>query len=271
MRCQNQLKGKVEEKVAALSLTEPYRLRAKLPAFKRAVARSAEIIKEARQRGPCYVAFSGGKDSLALLHLARSLFDDIEGYHFDSGADAPEAYETINAVRQAGYPVHDIKPERTIIEMFKIVGMYGYTGPDKKPGDWHWKASDFWETLIAEPARRVRSLGYPVALLGLRKGESWRRRMIISRWGEIYQRKDGAWTCSPLAHWHTQDVFAYCVLHDLPLSRLYLDPRITSAERELRRTACVLGDPSLDDISCRLQYDHPALYREIVGMFPDLK
>ena len=241
-----------------------------MPAFSRAIAQATALIHKARSHGPCYVGFSGGKDSLALFHLAHSLYPDIEGYHFDSGANAPEGYATIKAMRAMGYPIHDIYPQHSIIEMFQLVGMYGYDGPNKLPGEWHWKAHDFWDILIAEPARRVAAMGYPVTLLGLRKGESWRRRIILGRWGAGHQRKDGQYVYSPLANWHTQDVFAYCLLHKLPLSTIYLDPSVSSYERERRRTACILGDPALDDISCRLQYEHPDLYRKITEMFPAL-
>jgi 3'-phosphoadenosine 5'-phosphosulfate sulfotransferase (PAPS reductase)/FAD synthetase len=40
--------------------------------------------------GAVYVAFSGGKDSTALLHLVRSLFPEVPAVFVDTGLEYPE-------------------------------------------------------------------------------------------------------------------------------------------------------------------------------------
>src|SRR3546814_19661294 len=47
-----------------------------------------------------YVAFSGGKDSLVVLHLALSVEPNVPVVFFDSGAEFPETYEFVQRVAQ---------------------------------------------------------------------------------------------------------------------------------------------------------------------------
>lgn len=255
--------------VAADSAAETYRLRAKLPVYRARVDRARMLIYEAVAKGECYVGFSGGKDSLALLHLVQSVDQGIPGFFIDSGAETPDTLDTVQSMESRGHLVERIYPLRSIIEMFKLVGLLGYDGPDRLPGEWHWKRNKWKQVLIDEPAARIRSLGYEVALLGLRKDENKGRGISLRKYGPVHRRKDGVWIACPLADWTGADVLAYCMAHDLPLSKIYLDPGDSAAEREHRRTGTALGSTytsygRLQDLRRR----YPKMWAELVADFP---
>ena len=52
-----------------------------------------------------YVSFSGGKDSLVLLHLVRSLYPDVPAVYCDTGLEYPElkayvkTFENVTVIR----------------------------------------------------------------------------------------------------------------------------------------------------------------------------
>lgn len=57
---------------------------------------SARIIEwHTRWKGQVYVSFSGGKDSVVLLHLVRRLYSDVLGVYVDTGLEYPELREFV--------------------------------------------------------------------------------------------------------------------------------------------------------------------------------
>ena len=57
---------------------------------------SARIIEwYERWNGQVYVSFSGGKDSVVLLHLVRRLYPDVLGVYMDTGLEYPELREFV--------------------------------------------------------------------------------------------------------------------------------------------------------------------------------
>lgn len=62
---------------------------------------SARIIEwHERWNGQVYVSFSGGKDSVVLLHLVRRLYPDVLGVYMDTGLEYPELRETEQDILQ---------------------------------------------------------------------------------------------------------------------------------------------------------------------------
>ena len=256
--------------MANRELKERYRLRAKLGVYKKRLAEARGLIERAAQIAVPHVAFSGGKDSLALLHLARGVIPGIKAAFIDSGAESPDTHAVIGEMRRRGYAIETVYPQLSVIDMFKMVGELGYSGPDKLPGDWHWTVAKYQEVLINEPSRRYcDEHDSPVVLLGLRKQENRVRRIALSKHGPIHQLQNGYWHVNPLYHWDVEDVFAYCLENDLPLSELYCDSRIDSTERHRRRTGNTLCERGLEEFS-RYKFTHPAFFKQMIELFPDL-
>lgn len=213
---------------------------------------------------------SGGKDSLALLHLTHGVAPDTPAYFIDCGAETPWTYAVLRRLRQLEYPIETVATAQPLMSMLKRVGWQGYSGPEREYTDRHWTRADLRWWLIDEPAARIRALGYPVHLLGLRAGESRGRLKNYRRRGWLYERRDGAVIAAPLADWTGADVLAYCLAHDLPLSEVYLQP--DDPAREQRRTAAALLTycVAYGGAWRLLRAEQPAFWQELVRDFPQI-
>ena len=67
----------------------------------------------------CYISFSGGKDSLVLAHLVRSIYPDIPLVFSDTGLEYPEIRDFV--LKQENVVV--VKPKMTIVQ---VLEKYGY-------------------------------------------------------------------------------------------------------------------------------------------------
>ncbi|HZT90321.1 MAG TPA: phosphoadenosine phosphosulfate reductase family protein [Stellaceae bacterium] len=247
-----------------------YLAHAQSVAYGRRLAETRRLLREAARLGRPALMISGGKDSLVLSDIARHEFgNDVEGFFIDSGAEHPAALAVIEALRQRSWRIETVYPERSIVEMLKLIGGLGYSGPEQLPGEWHWAGSDWKRILITEPAAAIRERGYPVTLLGLRADESRPRAMSMRRYGPIRTRRDGAVIACPLAWWTGADVMAYALAHNLPLSEIYLREGETSPER--RRTGTLLGDTSTRyGRWAELRHMWPDVWMRLIEIFPEM-
>lgn len=248
-----------------------WRLHAQQPLHRRHVTQAREVVEAALRGGRrAFVSVSGGKDSVALLGLVRSVDPDVDAWHFDSGAETPDTLEVLK-VLQERYNVRVIRPQLSIHDMVQLVGGLGYNGPKKLEGEWHWAPDDWKRILIQEPAQRLcDEHGYDTIFVGLRGDESRGRQMRMSRFGEMHQGKDGILYVNPLAWWSGLDSLAYAVIHDLPISTLYLRPEHIPPQD--RRTASALG--MIDTQNGRLamlRERYPALWHELITLYPEMR
>lgn len=88
---------------------------------------SKEYIREwyVENDGKVFVSFSGGKDSTALLHLCRQLYDDIPAVYLDTGLEYPE----IDVFAKSTENVVCLKAEMSYEE---VTSKYGYSVFTKK-------------------------------------------------------------------------------------------------------------------------------------------
>ena len=69
--------------------------------------------------GEVYIAFSGGNDSLVMLHIIRSLYPDITAVFVDTGVEFPEVRKFVKSFDN----VVILKPEKNFSQ---IINEYGY-------------------------------------------------------------------------------------------------------------------------------------------------
>jgi 3'-phosphoadenosine 5'-phosphosulfate sulfotransferase (PAPS reductase)/FAD synthetase len=148
----------------------------------------------------CVVAYSGGKDSTVMLHLALQIDPDVQVFHWDHGSQLmPREFETeiIDNAKRIGAKYLLVKSS-SLLER-----------PDARSNYKVWYLV-FWNTL--HMTRRAE--GWDYQFVGLRKEEGCKRSATIRehrRKGEVY----------PLEDWKWLDVWAYIVSKDLPYPGIY--------------------------------------------------
>ena len=169
---------------------------ATLPQFKRKVEQARSTIREGLSIAPAYVSVSWGKDSTVLLHLCQQEMPDIPVISF--GHPERELIDNYAEVEKAYLDRYS--PKLTTIE---IVG-------DHVPAKV--QQSKLWQQ-------------YSVAFVGLRKEESKKRSIALSKYGLMHQfqtgGRSGSWRVCPLGWWNWKDVWAYTVIHALPYLKSY--------------------------------------------------
>lgn len=141
--------------------------------------------------GPCYVSVSWGKDSVVLAHLAWLSGADTFLWHY-RGQDAYNPYT--QAVRDAFLARFDSE--------------YGEVFPEYDPA---WP-----EAKIDRAFVRCLGLAGDRRLTGIRKEESFVRKVRMHRWGACTY-----YSCAPIGWWTSADVFGWIAAHDLPLHPNY--------------------------------------------------
>lgn len=69
--------------------------------------------------GNVYVSFSGGKDSLVLLHMVRSIYPDVPAVFIDTGLEFPEVREYVKTIPNVEW----LRPN---LSFDKVIKKYGY-------------------------------------------------------------------------------------------------------------------------------------------------
>lgn len=205
--------------------------------------------------GKVYVAFSGGKDSTVLLHIARKFFPDIPAVFNDTGLEYPEIREFVRTIDNVIW----LKPA---MNFRRVIETYGYpliskevsqkieeyrknprggaaasfdTGSERiqKYGDrydyskWIWlRDSDIpisamcCDIMKKYPSRKYAAETGSYPIVGTTAEESLRRTTSWIQHGcNIF---DGRHPVSrPLSIWKEQDIIEYLYRNNVPYASIY--------------------------------------------------
>lgn len=199
-----------------------------------------------------YLAFSGGKDSLAVLHLALQVEPDVPVVFFDSGLEYPETYDYLDAVQHLWQVNLTIMPASTpLLELLVTDGSWDHKAAE-------FRTPDLSQSLIADPARHAHHLFGPGELWGVRAAESMGRRAAYGKalrteagncrccpnqqakrasHGGLIRRADRSVAFGPTWDWSDDQVWLYICRNELPVNPVYAKLRALGVEqRSLRIT-----------------------------------
>lgn len=163
---------------------------------------------------PITVGFSGGKDSTALLLLAKkALGNDFSVLYVDTGIEFPEAREYVTQiVKMLGLTsiLHVVKPENSFWHYSKTFGV-----PAR---DYRWCCKVLKFGPISKYVQSNFTSG-TITLIGTRKYESKKRQ--IANKVEANRWLRGQILASPLRDWSSLHVWLYLFFNRIPMNPVY--------------------------------------------------
>lgn len=230
-----------------------------------------------------YVAFSGGKDSTAALHLARQADPAVPVVWFDSGLEYPETSTYVTDLADKwSLNLTVIHPRIGLLELLQGCGAWNRTGPTRAAPDLH-------HALIVEPSRRAHDQFGAGEILGVRAAESSVRtlhfRNALARasspaqsrdearaaHGGVVARRDGTVAFSPLWDWTTPQAHEYLAAHRVPLNPVYDKfARLGVPEHEQRLTHLIDGSYLERGRATWLRQGWPTIFDQLVEVLPRL-
>ena len=239
-----------------------------------------------------YLAFSGGKDSLVVLDLARQVDPAVPVAFFDSGLEYPEVTTYIHDLAQAWDLNLTVFPaEPTALEIITGSGIWDHDQPSTL-------GLDLGAALINDPSARAHAADGPGELWGVRAAESRGRRMLYANeitkeiarachgccppgrrtrthyltHGGVVRRNDGTVAYSPIWDWPTQRVWDYIAARSLPPNPVYAKLRALGAPEEALRISTLLSDTGLQHGRITwLRRGWPSLFAELAHQLPRLR
>ncbi len=194
------------------------------------------FIRQHMQDRPCVnVSFSGGKDSTAVLELARRA-GVTDAYFVDTGMEFPETLGFVEGmhvpVRLTGKGLLKAARER---------------GPPTKDNRW------CCELLKLKPVKEwLQEQGDCVTIQGNRWYESFSRAGLPSVCENPFHR--GQLNISPIRNWRALEVFFYIWWRGLPVNPLY--------DMGFERVGCWMCPAMLESEFETVRIYHPDLYRQ---------
>jgi len=191
------------------------------PEIERLEKESLHLIHEQIQNhDKIVVAFSGGKDSTLILHLARQVDCDIPAVFVDTGVEAPETYEYLRTVEN----LITLKNSKGHT-FWSLVDKYGW--PDLKGKQSGRRGNMCCHYLKEQPMKQaIKREGWDLLIDGLTIAESRQRMMFLKSYGSYH------WVISwdiqklhPIMDWKPLQVLAYLREKKIPYNKIYDPPK----------------------------------------------
>lgn len=209
---------------------ETYLIAAKMPTFNKKVKKAKETIKEALSVSTNQsLSFSGGKDSVVLLDLAvKSGFKgNLVFFKYGICTDVETPAENIELLKYYSSN-HNLKYE--IIECLGETDCWEQCGRFTLFPQCEEEKKIFYKTnydFVKKSAHFENENDIDLSIIGMRKDESKRRKIVLNQKGAIYKTKNRkSTTCCPLLNFTNDDIWAYIYSNDLKYLSIYDYPYI---------------------------------------------
>lgn len=212
------------------------------------------------------IAWSAGKDSTAMTHLALSMGAQGEVFSIKDDLDYPGEEDYVRRLAAAWGALDRLvvlHPPVSLWELLKQIN------PDVRD-DLHARTSEFSKVGFYDVIDEYNAR-HPVqaTMLGLRAAESRGRRLNRKIRGATYQKKDGHIISQPLCDWEGRDVYAYLFAHDIELLPVYHCVRLVKSPDLVRKSWWLPGASSSFGGMVWLRTYYPSLYMRLVMEFPE--
>jgi len=236
-------------------------LYAKLQRFKTTVEKTEQVVcKALRRMKKPYVSFSGGKDSLVMLHLVLERKQDIPLVYWDADASNPDTEKFLKLiVEEWDLDLIRFKTE----SMMSVFRRYGVNHPQIEQ-----------KTMIATVYNPIKKLmkeyDFDGVFVGLRREESFGRRQLIKYRGSLFRNESqGVLECLPVAYFTVEDIWAYITSKGLPYNAVYDH---TSIPRNEIRVSYWCGESAREfGRFVWLKKEYPELYNKFAAEFPEVR
>ena len=244
---------------------ELYRLHSGLSSHKRKVDIAKALIRKALGMGNWYVAWSGGKDSNALLHLVHAISPNMPIVHVETELDFPDCREQIHRWIDEWGIAAQTTVLRPSVSPWDILDKHG--GPELQSNN---SQSELDRRCFYEPIEQhVAERGYTGVFLGLRAEESAARRLNRRTRGVLYRTRLGLMRCNPLSDWTVEDVWAYTLTEGLPWLPVYDKVHGHPDPERIREGWWAIGGYQASRGGLLwLRLNYPTLYRELQRRYP---
>lgn len=248
---------------------EVYRLRAKLPVYRRRVMTAINNVKAALTiPGDWAVSCSGGKDSMALLEICLLAGWAGPLFHFYYDETPGENTEMVRrAAQQYGLELYLLKVPGAW-EVYEKAGRFFVvpeTAEEKR------LVNGMLRGYKKDINEYVQDRGWAGQFMGLRKAESRIRRIILIKKGGLYKTNDReAWTCCPLSGWDAADVWSFTLERNLPYLSCY--EKAEDPERERSETTWLAAESIWRyGMAARLKKDRPEEFNKLAARWPEIR
>lgn len=215
-----------------------------------------------------YVAFSGGKDSTAVLDLARRADPQVPVCFFDSGLEFPETLTHIEHLADLWHlNLHVVPARPSALDYLRATGAWDHHAPTRHD---LLRGNGFHHALITAPAAAAHAEHGAGELWGIRAQEAPGRRALLlrglnreisqhclpgccpippanrhtrlhrQRHGGIVRRTDGTAAFSPVWDWLDPEIHVYLHRHQVPVNPLYARLAQLGAPSQLQRVALMV-------------------------------
>jgi len=182
--------------------------------YREAVEVTKRVLRSLREYlSEIHVMFSGGKDSLVVLHLASSIFDKVKCVYIVVNGNTHEKNEEYVTSIAHDLGVTLVPLRRSNMEFYSQVVKWGWPGPRRK-----WCMTEFKRKPIE---KYFRNESTPIALVGTKRSDSGRRKLYVEKDGILYISKWSTIVLRPIAHWSNEFVKRYIKEKRLPICGLY--------------------------------------------------
>ncbi|OIV39143.1 hypothetical protein BIV57_02085 [Mangrovactinospora gilvigrisea] len=244
-----------------------------------------------------YLALSGGKDSVAALHLALQADPKVPVCFFDSGLEFPETLAYIRHLHRAwDLNLTWIKASPSALEILMGDGSWEHGTTAHLAG-----LPDLHTALIREPSRQGHEEHGPGEIWGVRSKESHGRRIAHikalreevalachgccprpapgqrespeqrARHGGVIRRQDGTVAFSPVWDWSDADIWGYLGQHRIVPNPVYAKLKSLGVPPRLQRVSLMVEVNNLQfGRAVWLKRGWPRLYAILTQALPRL-